>query len=59
MKGVTKYVLGIEGLYKNFEFVDLVRLSVSISRGNFGCLTISFQIYLEHFIEQYALNAYF
>ena len=34
-----------------FEFVDLVRLSVSISRGNFGCLTISFKIYLEHFIE--------
>ena len=27
MKGVTKYVLGIMGLYKNFEFVDLVRLS--------------------------------
>ena len=50
MKGVTKYVLGIEGLYKNFEFVDLVRLSVSISRGNFGCLTISLKIHHEDFL---------
>ena len=43
MKGVTKYVLGIKRVHKKLEFVDLVRLSlsVSISRGNFGWLTIS------------------